>query len=60
MVQQPDPHNNGDTVDGRQGRNGTNYYWDRVGPLHRPDARMGFPWTVKNWQKHFDKNETKL
>jgi hypothetical protein len=28
--------------------NGT---WEREGPLVPPDARMGFPWTVKKWNK---------
>ena len=25
--------------------------WQRVGPLLPPDARVGYPWTIKNWYK---------
>ena len=25
--------------------------WQRFEPLPRPDARFGFPWTVKDWDK---------
>ena len=25
--------------------------WEREGPLIKPNARMGFPWTVKDWDK---------
>lgn len=25
--------------------------WQRCEPLPRPDARFGFPWTVKDWDK---------
>jgi hypothetical protein len=31
--------------------------WAREGPLLAPDARIGFPWTVKNWEKHLRKSE---
>ena len=27
------------------------YTWERDGPLRTPDARCGFPWTVKDWNK---------
>lgn len=30
--------------------------WKRDGPLLRPDARVGFPWTVKDWDKFFRKH----
>jgi hypothetical protein len=23
--------------------------WERIGPLMKPDSRIGYPWTVKNW-----------
>ena len=26
-------------------------FWRRHEPLPRPDARFGFPWTVKDWEK---------
>ena len=26
-------------------------FWRRPEPLPRPDARFGFPWTVKDWEK---------
>jgi len=29
--------------------------WERVGPMMVPDARVGFPWTVANWEKLFAK-----
>eukprot|EP00934_Nitzschia_sp_Nitz4_P007742 Nitzschia sp. Nitz4//scaffold226_size53432//28383//30972//NITZ4_006701-RA/size53432-augustus-gene-0.62-mRNA-1//-1//CDS//3329542751//7732//frame0 len=29
--------------------------WERQGPLLQPDARMGFPWTVRNWDKIWKK-----
>ena len=25
--------------------------WERIGPLLAPDARVGFPWTVSNWER---------
>ena len=28
-----------------------NSEWERVGPLLAPDARVGFPWTVSNWER---------
>jgi hypothetical protein len=28
-----------------------NESWLREGPLNPPDARNGFPWTVKDWDK---------
>jgi hypothetical protein len=31
--------------------------WAREGPFLAPDARIGFPWTVKNWEKHLRKSE---
>lgn len=31
--------------------------WERVGPLLMPDARVGFPWTVSNWEKLFADQE---
>lgn len=30
--------------------------WERIGPLQAPDARVGFPWTVHNWDKFMAKN----
>jgi hypothetical protein len=33
--------------------------WKREGPLLPPDARIGFPWTVKDWDKFWKKNEEK-
>jgi hypothetical protein len=29
--------------------------WQREGPLLPPDTRMGFPWTVKDWEKCWEK-----
>ena len=29
--------------------------WIREGPLLSPDARVGFPWTVKDWSKYCKK-----
>jgi cytidyltransferase-like protein len=29
--------------------------WNREGPLLAPDARIGFPWTVKDWDKFWSK-----
>jgi glycerol-3-phosphate cytidylyltransferase-like family protein len=28
------------------------FVWERLGPLLQPDARIGFPWTVKDMQKY--------
>jgi cytidyltransferase-like protein len=30
--------------------------WQRQGDLFQPDARVGFPWTVKDWSKFLNKN----
>eukprot|EP00041_Stephanoeca_diplocostata_P027489 m.756519 g.756519 ORF g.756519 m.756519 type:complete len:183 (-) comp23184_c0_seq10:2501-3049(-) len=32
--------------------------WTRVGDLAEPDARIGFPWTVKNWEKYLRKKRS--
>lgn len=32
--------------------------WIRDGPLVTPDARVGFPWTVKDWTKYGKKTKT--
>ena len=32
-------------------RRQTDGSWQRQQPLPRPDARFGFPWTVKDWEK---------
>ena len=29
--------------------------WERSGPILTPDARIGFPWTVKDWDKFWRK-----
>jgi len=26
--------------------------WSRIGPLPEPDSRVGYPWTVKSWNKY--------
>jgi hypothetical protein len=31
--------------------------WERTGSLFRPDARIGFPWTVTNWEKALAKKD---
>ena len=33
--------------------------WEREGPLLAPDPRIGFPWTVKDWDKFLAKNAKK-
>lgn len=33
--------------------------WEREGPLLKPDARVGFPWSVKNWSKYMRKEGAK-
>lgn len=35
---------------------GGSVVWTREGPLLAPDERVGFPWTVKNWDKYMKKN----
>ena len=36
----------------RKGEDGT---WEREGDLLTPDGRVGFPWTIKDWQQYIDK-----
>lgn len=31
--------------------------WERTGPLFKPDARVGFPWTVSDWDKFLAKKD---
>jgi len=31
--------------------------WYREGELLKPDARVGFPWTVKDWDKHLQNKQ---
>jgi hypothetical protein len=38
-------------------RRGSNGIWQREGPLLSPDARVGFPWNVKDWDKYHDKKQ---
>jgi hypothetical protein len=33
--------------------------WSREGPLLKPDARAGFPWTVKDWDRFSKKQQPK-
>ena len=36
-----------------------NGIWTREGHLLRPDSRVGYPWTVKNWEKVLRQREKK-
>lgn len=38
-------------------RRGSNGIWQREGRLLSPDARVGFPWTVKDWDKYYEKKQ---
>ena len=42
---------------GANNENGDDTAWVREGSLPAPDARVGFPWTVKNWEEHFAKSK---
>ncbi|CAJ1937297.1 unnamed protein product [Cylindrotheca closterium] len=39
------------TISGNTNDHHTSGIWERIGPLLPPDARTGFPWTVKVWKK---------
>lgn len=40
-----------------KGRENGTVVWEREGPLLNPDARVGFPWTVVNWEKFWKKKK---
>ena len=38
-------------------RKGSKGQWERIGPLLAPDTRVGFPWTVSNWEKLMEQKQ---